>query len=87
MATAGGLMFQGEPDPAAVRAFMENNHVLVVAGSQDRIVSTEAVRGIFDGQVFEVAGNHYAHLPSDIAEENRFTDVERRVEEFLAEED
>jgi pimeloyl-ACP methyl ester carboxylesterase len=87
MATAGGLMFQGEPDPAAVRAFMERNHVLVVAGSQDRIVSTEAVRGIFDGQVFEVAGNHYAHLPSDIAEENRFTDVERRVEEFLAEED
>jgi hypothetical protein len=84
-ATARGLVLQTEPDPAQVRAFLANNHVLVVAGSQDRIVSTAAVHGIFDGHVYEVPGNHYAHLPSEIAEENHFGDVEERVREFLQE--
>jgi hypothetical protein len=84
-ATAQGLVLQAEPDPAEVRAFLAANHVLVVAGSQDRIVSTDAVRGLFDGQVYEVPGNHYAHLPSEIAEENHFGDVEERLREFLAE--
>jgi len=84
-ATGQGLVLQAEPDPAEVQAFLAGNHVLVVAGSQDRIVSTEAVQGLFDGQVFEVPGNHYAHLPSEIAEQNHFGDVEQRVREFLAE--
>jgi hypothetical protein len=82
-ATAQGLVLQAEPDPAEVRAFLARNHVLVVAGTQDRIVSTDAVHGLFDGEVFEVPGNHYAHLPSEIAEENHFGDVEQRVREFL----
>jgi hypothetical protein len=82
-AAAQGLVLQAEPDPAEVRAFLARNHVLVVAGSQDRIVSTDAVNGLFDGRVFEVPGNHYAHLPSEIAEENHFGDVEQRVREFL----
>jgi pimeloyl-ACP methyl ester carboxylesterase len=84
-ATAQGLVLQAEPDPAEVRAFLAANHVLVVAGSQDRIVSTDAVQGLFDGEVFMVPGNHYAHLPSEIAEENHFGDVEQRVREFLEE--
>jgi pimeloyl-ACP methyl ester carboxylesterase len=84
-ATAQGLVLQAEPDPAEVRAFLAANHVLVVAGSQDRIVSTDAVQGLFDGEVFVVPGNHYAHLPSEIAEENHFGDVEQRVREFLEE--
>jgi len=82
-AAAQGLVLQAEPDPAEVRAFLASNHVLVVAGAQDRIVSTAAVQGIFDGHVYEVPGNHYAHLPSEIAEENHFGDVEERVREFL----
>jgi hypothetical protein len=82
-ATAQGLVLQEEPDPAEVRAFLASNHVLVVAGTQDRIVSTAAVQGIFDGQVFEVPGNHYAHLPSEIPAENHSGDVETRVREFL----
>jgi hypothetical protein len=84
-ATAQRLVLQAEPDPAEVRAFLANNHVLVVAGTQDRIVSTAVVQGLFDGQVYEVPGNHYAHLPSEIAEENHFGDVEERVREFLEE--
>jgi pimeloyl-ACP methyl ester carboxylesterase len=84
-ATGQGLVLQAEPDPAEVRAFLAGNHVLVVAGTQDRIVSTDAVNGIFGGQVFEVPGNHYAHLPSEISEENHFGDVEQRVREFLEE--
>jgi hypothetical protein len=84
-ATAAGLVLQAEPDPAEVQAFLNDNHVLVVAGTQDRIVSTAAVQGIFDGRVFEVPGNHYAHLPTDIAAENHFGDVETRVREFLSE--
>jgi hypothetical protein len=84
-ATAQGLVLQAEPDPAEVRAFLASNHVLVVAGAEDRIVSTAAVQGIFDGHVYEVPGNHYAHLPSEIAAENHFGDVEERVREFLQE--
>jgi len=84
-ATGQGLVLQAEPEPAEVRAFLADNHVLVVAGTQDRIVSTAAVNGLFDGQVFEVPGNHYAHLPSEIAEENHSADVEGRVREFLEE--
>jgi pimeloyl-ACP methyl ester carboxylesterase len=84
-ATAQGLVLQAEPDPAEVRAFLAGNHVLVVAGAQDRIVSTAAVQGIFDGHVYEVPGNHYAHLPSSIPEQDHFGDVEERVREFLQE--
>jgi pimeloyl-ACP methyl ester carboxylesterase len=69
-ATAAGLVTQAEPDPAEVAAFMRNNHVLVVAGAQDKIVSTDAVLGLFDGHVLVVPGNHYAHLPSTIADQN-----------------
>jgi pimeloyl-ACP methyl ester carboxylesterase len=63
-ATANGLTTQPFPDPTAVQSFLNNNHVLVVAANQDRLVSADEVRRIFGTDVLSVNGNQYAHLPN-----------------------
>jgi len=84
-ATAAGLTDQGEPDPQELQALLSHNDVLVVGGTEDRIVSTEALEEIFGpGRVFEVPGNHYAHLPSTIPDQNAAeSQVWPRIRDFL----
>jgi hypothetical protein len=84
-ATAGGLVHQSEPDPQQLDALFTHNRVLVIGGTQDRIVSTEVLKQIFgEGRVFEVPGNHYAHLPSTIPEQNAAqSQVWPRIRGFL----
>jgi pimeloyl-ACP methyl ester carboxylesterase len=59
---ASGLLHQGYPDPEAVRDFMRDHPVVVVAATEDKLVDPTVVRDVFGPGVLTVEGNHYAHL-------------------------